>query len=149
MCGVIVSLFANTFESFWCVDTHLCDVVTVVPSIIITGLPVTYTYPGCAVSSYPCLQTHLKASGVSTHTCVVWLQLCRPLRHSFSKGHRVDAHTRDTLVVTLCASHVSCRGPLRDEQCTEINGDTDTTTTTTFVVPMSLKNFTFEKQLKY
>lgn len=62
----------------------------------VPGYTVICPYPGCPVSLYPGLQTHSNDSGTSTQFCVVMLQLCRPLRHSFSKGHRVEAHTRDT-----------------------------------------------------
>lgn len=82
----------------------------------VPGYTVICPYPGCPVSLYPGLQTHSNDSGTSTQFCVVLLQLCRPLRHSFSKGHRVEAHTRDTWLVAFLPSHVSSKGPLKEEQ---------------------------------
>ena len=81
----------------------------------VPGYPVINSYPGCPVSLYPGLQTHSNDSGRSTQTCVVILQSCRPLRHSFSRGHRVDAHTFNRWVAFL-PSHVLRKGPLRGKQ---------------------------------
>lgn len=108
----LLKVFRADFASF-----SIINAPSLPRNNVVSRFPVVFTYPGFPVSSYPGLHTHLNDSGKSTHSCIVKLQLCRPLRHSFSRGHRVEAHTLVTWLDTFLPSHVSCKGPLRGEQC--------------------------------